>query len=204
MQQRAIETKAKILAAALHEFSEKGFHGTTVDEICARAGVNKQRIYAYYTNKENLFAEVLKSSFDGIVADEQSFLNLLEDDLFQLDEILLRHYFSYHQSHPDFWRLIAWENLDGGRHLKVLKGHRTKTFQHLRKLYQAGQAQGYFRTEVSFETYMFAISAIPFFYYSNRLTMSQTLEINLLDESVRETLIQECLQILKAHRVSRP
>lgn len=47
-------TKAALLEAALVEFAEKGLAGARVDEIAARAGVNKQLISYYFGGKEGL------------------------------------------------------------------------------------------------------------------------------------------------------
>ena len=41
MQQRAIETKKKILEAAVAVFAQKGLTGATVDDIAEAGGVNK-------------------------------------------------------------------------------------------------------------------------------------------------------------------
>lgn len=53
------ETQRRILAAALHEFSAKGIAGARVDEIAARAKVNKRMLYYYFGSKEGLFRAVL-------------------------------------------------------------------------------------------------------------------------------------------------
>jgi len=52
-------TQQKILDAATQVFSEKGFYGARVDEIAARAGVNKAMLYYYFKNKEKLFEELI-------------------------------------------------------------------------------------------------------------------------------------------------
>src|SRR5262249_45937294 len=52
-------TQERILAAALREFSEKGFAGARVDRIARRARVNKRMLYHYFGNKERLFREIL-------------------------------------------------------------------------------------------------------------------------------------------------
>lgn len=43
-----------ILAAALRVFMEQGFHGATVPEVAARAGVAAGTIYTYFPSKEAL------------------------------------------------------------------------------------------------------------------------------------------------------
>lgn len=53
-------TKARILAAALREFSAKGIAGARVDAIAERAKVNKRMLYYYFGSKEGLFREILR------------------------------------------------------------------------------------------------------------------------------------------------
>lgn len=51
-------TKARIIDAAIEEFSAKGFAGARVSEIAARAGVNQQLIAYYFDGKEGLYREI--------------------------------------------------------------------------------------------------------------------------------------------------
>jgi len=53
-------TKARILAAAVREFSAKGISGARVDAIAERARVNKRMLYYYFESKEGLFREILR------------------------------------------------------------------------------------------------------------------------------------------------
>jgi TetR/AcrR family transcriptional regulator len=57
--EKSNETVTRILAAAMHVFSEVGFGSTRVDEIARQAGVNKATIYYHIGNKETLYAEVI-------------------------------------------------------------------------------------------------------------------------------------------------
>ncbi|MDQ0196874.1 TetR/AcrR family transcriptional regulator [Paenibacillus wynnii] len=45
--------KGKLLDAALSLMLSKGYHGTTVDEICAEAGVTKGSFFYYFKSKED-------------------------------------------------------------------------------------------------------------------------------------------------------
>jgi AcrR family transcriptional regulator len=51
-------TKARIIEAAIEEFSAKGFAGARVSEIAAKAGVNQQLIAYYFDGKEGLYLEI--------------------------------------------------------------------------------------------------------------------------------------------------
>ncbi|MBS3975636.1 MAG: TetR family transcriptional regulator [Syntrophomonadaceae bacterium] len=52
----------EILSAALILFGEKGFEGTTMDEIAKEIGFTKAALYQYFTSKEELFSSVLHES----------------------------------------------------------------------------------------------------------------------------------------------
>lgn len=62
------DTKTKIISAAIKVFAEKGKHGTRMEEIAVKASVNKAMLYYYYTSKEILFKEILKSILEKITA----------------------------------------------------------------------------------------------------------------------------------------
>jgi len=52
------KNKLKIERAALHLFTRKGFHGTTVREIATRAGISMGKLYIYYDTKEDIFVDL--------------------------------------------------------------------------------------------------------------------------------------------------
>jgi TetR/AcrR family transcriptional regulator len=52
---RAAETRARILDAALQEFSAHGLAGARTEQIASIAGVNKALLYYYFDSKENLY-----------------------------------------------------------------------------------------------------------------------------------------------------
>src|SRR4051794_20188920 len=53
-------TRARIMRAAVREFSAKGISGARVDAIALRAGANKRMLYHYFGSKYGLFREVLR------------------------------------------------------------------------------------------------------------------------------------------------
>ncbi len=54
------ENEARIVDAALHQFSAKGFAGTTVDEIANRAGMSKANVLYYFKQKADVYKAVLQ------------------------------------------------------------------------------------------------------------------------------------------------
>ncbi|HEY2836917.1 MAG TPA: TetR/AcrR family transcriptional regulator [Rhizomicrobium sp.] len=52
----------EILEAALASFGERGFAGTRMDDIAAKAGITKGTIYLYFDSKEALFKALARQS----------------------------------------------------------------------------------------------------------------------------------------------
>jgi AcrR family transcriptional regulator len=55
------ERRAAILAAALEEFTARGYEGARLDDVAKRAGVAKGTIYLYFADKEALFQDLVRS-----------------------------------------------------------------------------------------------------------------------------------------------
>jgi AcrR family transcriptional regulator len=53
--------RAAILAAALEEFTARGYEGARLDDVAKRAGVAKGTIYLHFADKEALFQELVRS-----------------------------------------------------------------------------------------------------------------------------------------------
>jgi AcrR family transcriptional regulator len=203
IQQRAIQTRQAILAAARTEFSLKGFHGARVDAIAAEAGVNKQRLYANFKNKAGLFTAVLKAVFIDLAREENQLLKLSVPDIPRLAELILDCYVSLHTRHPEFWRLLAWENLEGGRHSSGLAGLKDPVLTHLRRLYERGQKSGHFLKNVPFEGFIFNLLAVSYFMVSNRHTLKQSTGLDCSRPAVRKTLCKAVVRQLRAKTTNR-
>jgi AcrR family transcriptional regulator len=53
---------AELISAALELFIEKGYAGTRLEDVAARAGVSKGTLYLYFENKEDLFKAVVREN----------------------------------------------------------------------------------------------------------------------------------------------
>ena len=58
------DTRKEILQSALELFSTKGFDGTALSEIAARAGVTKSLVYHYFKKKDELLQEIFAHFFE--------------------------------------------------------------------------------------------------------------------------------------------
>lgn len=108
MQGGTMTSRERILAAARAEFAELGIAGARVGTIANNAHINKERLYAYFGNKEGLFEAVLAESFSQLSAEVS--LPSTEDELFEYAGLV----FDFHYRNPEFTRLLAWESLHYG------------------------------------------------------------------------------------------
>ena len=103
----AAATKARILEAAVEEFSEHGLAGARVDRIADKAGANKRLIYVYFGSKDELFDATLKARVSEL-ADAVPFT---PEDLGAYVGAL----FDQLVANPDVVRLTIWRNLERDR-----------------------------------------------------------------------------------------
>ncbi|MCJ1695561.1 TetR family transcriptional regulator [Rathayibacter caricis DSM 15933] len=97
--------RERILRAATGEFAAHGFAGARIDRIAAAAGLNKERLYAYYGGKRGLFV----SSVVGALQELDALLLEEAVDLPDLAERMFDHVWD----HPEFLRLLTWARLEG-------------------------------------------------------------------------------------------
>ena len=64
---RSAARRETILAAALDEFSARGFEGARLDDVAKRAGVAKGTIYLYFRDKETLFQELVRAMLAPVI-----------------------------------------------------------------------------------------------------------------------------------------
>lgn len=65
----ARDTRARVIEAAGALFAARGFHGTTLRDIAARAEVNLAAAHYHVGSKEDLYLEVLRAQFAAILAE---------------------------------------------------------------------------------------------------------------------------------------
>ena len=52
-------TRGRVLLAALALFAEYGFHGTSIRQLGAEAGINSATLYSHYPSKQHILAELV-------------------------------------------------------------------------------------------------------------------------------------------------
>lgn len=102
-QQRSIDTRKAILAAALNEFAERGFDGASMRRIGERAGLDFTLITYHFRNKDTLWRAVAKSAFEelfiGWDTEAPPTVELSQEDRLKRE---FRAYFAFTAANPAF------------------------------------------------------------------------------------------------------
>jgi AcrR family transcriptional regulator len=167
-------TSASILAAAVAEFTEKGYAGARIDAIAARSGANKRMIYHYFGDKDGLYLAVLESAYAGIRSAEAE-LHLTDLEPVQAIERLVGFTWDYFIAHPEFLSILSTENLHRARFLRkskrVLQLH-SPLVSMISEVLKRGAERGVFRSGVDPVYVYISIASLGIFYLSNRWTLS--------------------------------
>jgi AcrR family transcriptional regulator len=99
-----LNTRGRILSAAMEEFVRFGSSGARVEKIAKAAGVNIRMIYYFFGSKKGLLNEVLNQIFQERQAQIPARYDGVRD--------LLVGYFNGYSSNPDRVRLLLWEALE--------------------------------------------------------------------------------------------
>src|SRR5262245_24805258 len=96
-----------IVEAAETAFLQNGYLGTSMDEIAAAAAVSKQTVYKQFSDKEQLFTEIIQATMARVIAElvGGATLALTESDDVERDLVALARQLIASIWHPDVLRL---------------------------------------------------------------------------------------------------
>lgn len=99
--------RERVLQAAFDEFAAHGVAGARIDRIAAAAKTSKERVYAYFRSKDELYlaviAEMVRETMDNVQLD-------VHDLPGYVGEV-----FDFYVDHPDFLRFVHWGRLEDPR-----------------------------------------------------------------------------------------
>ncbi len=130
-----LEEQARVINAALDEFTDKDFEAASLNSIIAKAGISKGSMYHYFTNKEDLYlyivGQVMKTKKEflnqALAASEKplaemSFFENLEFQMLASVDFAAQHYREHQLS-------IRLQNMAEGPLKERLIGDLTRAFE---------------------------------------------------------------------------
>lgn len=163
-----MQSRERILAAAEEVFASKGLRGARVDEIAARAQINKRMLYHYFQSKEDLYTAVLKANFERALAATSQASKSKEDPREQAVEAI-KTYFYFLARNPNYARLVSWEALEGGLYARrVLPPIWEEGLPRLKAILEDGMAKGVFRTDLDVRQVLTSVNTLCISYFTQK------------------------------------
>lgn len=195
MPRDAERTRRLLREAAAAEFAEHGLHGTTIERIAARAGVNKERLYNYFGDKAALFAAVVSEQLTRIATE----VPLAAGSVAEVAEFAAQA-FDYQLDHPDLGRLVVWEGISDSGVLPD-EGVRTRLYGEKVALLQDAQQVGTISSAIPAPHLLFLLLSLASWWVAapQLARMITGAPEGDMDRSARRAAVAEA-----AHRLAHP
>lgn len=196
-----IQTQEKILAAAEAEFARKGYDGARVDAIVRRAKVSKNLVYHHFKDKEDLYVRVLERTY-GKLRRRQNDVSLVGVDPVEGMRRLCESTFQTFVDEPDIIIMLNTENLHRGKHLgksTIIRALYNPLMSAIEALLKDGEARGVFRKGVDPVELYISVSALGYFYLSNRHTLSLIFDRKLIEPRELERRKQHVVDVVLSY-----
>lgn len=132
-QLRGRETKQRVLEAAAAEFAEYGVAGARINRIAETAKASKERIYAWFGDKDALFDHVMQTGLDRLAHAVPIDADLVEYT------VRLHNYFVNDQSAQ---RVTMWAWLHDAETLGTFSEGRVEGYKHKLDVIRDAQERG--------------------------------------------------------------
>jgi TetR/AcrR family transcriptional regulator, cholesterol catabolism regulator len=109
--QRGRERREQLITCAAKLFAERGYHPTSVSDIVEALGVGKGVFYWYFSSKEELLAELLKSSNHSLRKRQQEAIGDESDPVRRI-ELGIRASLEWFHAHREYFSIIAFAATD--------------------------------------------------------------------------------------------
>ena len=140
---------AKIIAAAIKVFAEKGFHNAHVSEIAREAKVADGTIYLYFKNKDDILISLFEQELCKIVENIRNDLEKETDPLEKIRRLVVNHLSTVANEK----QLMEVLGVEVRQSAKFMKKYVNKPFMEyldlIRSIITEGQEKGLIRQDLS-------------------------------------------------------
>jgi TetR/AcrR family transcriptional regulator len=198
-QNRADQTRRKILRAAVREFSTHGLSGARTDAIAEAASVNKALLYYYFKSKKGLYAAAVEQVSGKVVENALAALDprysagerLLRSALNHFDRILTQGEFQSLMQQE----MVRFQRGEGGSMPLFVQSAFEPLIEKLREAVEEGTRSGEL-CEVDWLQVVYSMLGANVFYFLSAPLMQLALPFKLFDIDALKSRRKAAVQFL--------
>lgn len=140
------KTAELILESAQEHFLQKGFKGTSINDVADQAKINKSLIYHHFKDKENLWKAVKERILKKSVNSPLDEIDFKRPTLKEFLNVFIPFRFHLYAHHPELVQLMGWQRLESQN--QSLAGITNKNFTELDEYILSLQKTGEIRDDL--------------------------------------------------------
>jgi len=181
-------SRDRILAAALEEFANRGYDGTTTAEIARTASVTQPLVHYHFASKDILWRTAVEGAFERAVSSFDGVMGELADlELIDQMKVLVRRFVRFSAMHPELGRIISYEGVRGGPRLTwLIEHHMAGQFDGFEVLYERAVVEGAVKP-LPVEHVVTSLAAAISYLFIVRAAMAEIHGLDVTDDGVVET-----------------
>ena len=189
------ERTGEIIQAAVDEFLEKGYDGTSMESIARRAGVSKGGLYHHFSSKEDILLQANQKLNEPVysIMQEAARNQSASKGLSWYIENYLEYWLD-HKREMVFYMLSYVKLLDNPSLWRMYESYTENMIAFFKDLYQRGIDSGEFVPHSPYD------SAITFMAAVDGIAMYLMMDTNLELEKILSIFQERFVQRLKANR----
>jgi AcrR family transcriptional regulator len=119
-EERRADQRERLVRAAINEFSARGYHRTSVEDIVRSAHTSRTAFYAFFDNREAAMLAALEASLEGLLASVRRDLDNSGPDKSLLD-VGVTGFVMYLVSDPAAARILLLEGIGTSPEVNALR-----------------------------------------------------------------------------------
>ncbi len=119
--QKNQQSREFILKYAFAEFSEHGYCGSSLNQICVHGNISKGLLYHYYTNKDTLYLACVELLFHEMTSFLQEQINLDTVTIEQYFDVRMQFFQKHPAHHQLFYDLLLYPQSHLAQNMEICR-----------------------------------------------------------------------------------